>query len=204
MNPPSPLIRIVDDEPTTRFALERLLRAAGHRTATFGSAGEFLAADVATTPGCLVLDVHMPAMSGLELHRLLSKTDSPLPVIFLTCHGTIPLSVEAMKAGAVDFFTKPVEKSDLLRAIDQAVERDRVGRAERATLANLKERLARLTPREREVLKRVVAGHLNKQIAGDLGTREQNIKFHRGNVMSKMKAASLADLVRMASRLGIE
>lgn len=203
MNPLSPLIRIVDDEPATRIALDRLLRAAGHHTAIFESAQDFLAADVASKPGCLVLDIHMPAMSGFELHRLLSRTDSPLPVVFLTCHGTIPLSVEAMKAGAVDFLTKPVEKSDLLRAIDQAVERDRAGRAERSEMTTLQERLGRLTPREREVLQRVVAGHLNKQIAGDLGTSEQNIKFHRGHVMSKMEAGSLADLVRMASRLGI-
>lgn len=203
MTSPSPLVRIVDDEPATRTALDRLLRAAGYRTAVFGSAAEFLASDLVTAPGCLVLDIHMPAMSGLELHQLLSKTDSPLPVIFLTCHGTIPLSVEAMKAGAVDFLTKPVEKADLLRAISQAVERDRTERVERSEIVSLRVRLSRLTPREHVVFQRVVAGDLNKQIAADLGTSEQNIKFHRGHVMSKMEAGSLADLVRMASRLGI-
>ncbi|MBN9689935.1 MAG: response regulator transcription factor [Verrucomicrobia bacterium] len=196
-----PLIRLVDDEPATRTALERLLRAAGYRTETFASAGDFLASKSANEPGCLVLDVHMPGVDGLELQRILQGSAEALPIIFLTCHGTIRRSVEAMKAGAVDFLTKPVEMGDLLQAIQHALERDRSQREDRRERAELRRRYDSLTPREREVLVLVVAGHLNKQIAGQLGTSEQNIKFHRGHVMEKMEAESLADLVRMAERM---
>lgn len=197
----SSLIRLVDDEPATRTALERLLRAAGYRTETFASAGEFLSSKTVNEPGCLVLDVHMPGVDGLELQRILQGTADAPPIIFLTCHGTIRRSVEAMKAGAVDFLTKPVEMGDLLKAIQHALERDRSQREDRRELAELQRRYDSLTPREREVLVLVVAGHLNKQIAGHLGTSEQNIKFHRGHVMEKMEAESLADLVRMAERM---
>jgi len=199
---PQALVRLVDDEPATRTALDRLLRAAGHRVRAYESAEAFLAADDPAEPGCLLLDVHMPGMDGLELQRTLVGR-AALPIVFLTCHGTIPTSVRAMKAGAVDFLTKPVEKADLLRAIAAAVERDRRGRQERGEHAALWQRYERLTPREREVLQRVVQGQLNKQIAADLGTSEQNIKFHRGHVMRKMAVESLADLVRAAGRLGL-
>lgn len=201
MSDPTPLIRIVDDEPATRSALDRLLRAAGHRTRSFASAAAYLADDDPAQPGCLVLDVHMPGMDGLELQRVLSGA-APVAIVFLTCHGTIPLSVQAMKAGAVDFLTKPVEKADLLRAIGVAVERDRSARRQHQELAAIRSRHERLTPRERQVMERVVAGQLNKQIAADLGTSEQNIKFHRGHVMQKMEVESLADLVRLAGHLG--
>lgn len=203
MSEPLPCIRIVDDEPATREALDRLLRAAGMRTRTYASATAFLESDDPSCPGCLLLDVNMPGMDGLELQQSLARGRG-LPIVFLTCHGTIPVSVRAMKAGAVDFLTKPVEKADLLRAIRSAVERNREEREERRDREAWLRRFERLTPREREVMQRVVRGQLNKQIAADLGTSEQNIKFHRGHVMDKMGVESLAELVRAAGRLGVE
>ena len=197
------MIQIVDDNPATRTALERLLKAAGYKTQSFKSAGEFLSAGADPSADCLVLDVQMPGMGGIELQKAMARVGNSLPIVFLTCHGTIPVSVQAMKAGAVDFLTKPVEKADLLKAVRTAIEK----RAnERQTLAGfqlLKDRLARLTPREMEVFVLVVRGMMNKQIAAELGTGEQNIKIHRSHVMTKMQADTLADLVKIGERLGI-
>ena len=199
---PSATIRIVDDELATRTALERLLRAAGYCALTFASSDELLKSETLREPGCLLLDVHMPGMNGIELQEALARTAVSLPIIFLTCHGNIPMSVRAMKSGAVDFLTKPVEKGDLLRAIQSAVQLDTRLRKECAERSELEVRFSTLTPREREVFALVVDGKLNKQIAGDLGTGEQNIKMHRGQVMRKLQVQSLADLVKLAQRLG--
>jgi len=199
----SATIFLVDDEPSVLRGLARLLRSAGWPTATYQSPEDFMNRFDATAPGCLVLDVSMPGLNGLELQRWLADKGCPLPIIFLTGHGDIPTSVRAMKAGAVDFLTKPVRDEDLLKAIRQAVEKDRVCRQERAETVAIEERLATLTPREREVLALVVAGKLNKQTAAELGTVEKTIKVHRARVMEKMGASSLAELVRLAQRAGI-
>jgi FixJ family two-component response regulator len=196
------VIQIVDDNTGTRTALERLLRAAGYKTQSFKSADDFLlAAD--PSADCLILDVLLPGMDGIELQRSLATAGNSLPIIFLTCHGTIPVSVEAMKAGAVDFLTKPIEKDDLLKAVKVAIERRQAERQAKAGQQVLKDRFARLTPREMEVFVLVVRGRMNKHIAAELGTGEQNIKIHRSHVMAKMQADSLADLVTMGQRLGI-
>jgi FixJ family two-component response regulator len=180
-----------------------MLRFAGYRTESFASAEDFLGHDRSAARGCLILDVRMPGRSGLELQRLLSEGDIPLPVIFITGHGDIPMTVRAMRAGAVDFLPKPFGKDDLLAAIRRALEsaaHDREGRDE---VAAIRRRAALLTPREREVLALVVSGMLNKQVGGHIGVSEKTVKFHRGNVMQKMAADSLAELVRMAERIGI-
>ncbi len=195
MNEAAKIVYVVDDEPGMRKALRRLLGAEGFEVRAFASAAEFLAAGVEAN-ACLVLDVSMPDLDGFALQQRLVEARNALPVIFLTGEGDIPMSVRAIKAGAVDFLTKPVNGSDLIRAIRAALELA-VGRsAERA-------RYDSLTPRECEVMAHVVAGKLNKQIAADLGTGEQNIKIHRGRVMAKMKAESLAELVRVAERIGV-
>lgn len=194
---------LVDDEPAVRKALSRLLRSAGYAVTAFGSAREFMQQQVADAPGCLVLDVTMPEITGIELQEWLAQTRSPLPIIFITGNGDIPTSVRAMKAGAVDFLTKPVKDTDLLRAIEIALRQERENRQTRAAVSAIQERLATLTPREREVLEHVVSGQLNKQIAGDLGTVEKTIKVHRARVMDKMGVQSLAELVRLAERMGI-
>ena len=201
MTPFAPLIRIVDDNPSTRLALARLVRAAGYQTRTFESANEFLRSGGGEGPGCLVLDVQMPGMNGIELQEALAAASEPLPIIFLTCHGSIPISVQAMKGGAVDFLTKPVDKDNLFKAIQNAFDRDERSRKERSERGELEARLAKLTPREREVFELVVSGKLNKQIAAELGTGEQNIKIHRGHLMHKMQVESLADLVKLAERM---
>jgi FixJ family two-component response regulator len=197
-------VYIVDDEPAVLKSLARLLRAAQFRTETFASAREFIARHQADAPGCLVLDVTMPGLSGLELQQWLSRADDPLPIIFITGYGDIPTSVRAMKAGAVDFLTKPLDEQELIRAIRNALRQDQQARAARAELAAAHQRLARLTPREREVLQHVIGGRLNKQIAADLGTVEQTVKVHRARVMQKMGVGSLAELVRLAGRAGLE
>jgi FixJ family two-component response regulator len=194
---------VIDDDTAVREALQSLLRSVGLRVATFASAREFLTSQRPDAPACLVLDVRLPGLSGLDLQRELAAVEIVLPIIFITGHGDIPMSVQAMKAGAVEFLTKPFRDQDLLDAIAQALEQDRAARAQRAGLAELRERYEQLTPREREVMGLVVSGLLNKQIAAELGVSEITIKVHRGQVMQKMGAESLADLVRMADKLGI-
>jgi FixJ family two-component response regulator len=196
-----PIVFVVDDDVSFRRSTERLVRLAGYDVRGFGSAAEFLAAKAAGGPSCLVLDVQMPGLSGLDLQRELAKAGNEIPVIFMTGHGDIPMSVQAMKAGAVEFLTKPFRESELLDAIGQALARDRAARAERAKLATVRARYESLTPREREVMAHVVSGMLNKQIAGRLNTVEKTIKFHRAHIMGKMAAGSLAELVRMAEDL---
>jgi FixJ family two-component response regulator len=200
---PSPTVFIVDDYAPVRSSISRLLRAAGFAVAAFASAQEFLAQYDPAIWGCLVLDVAMPALNGLDLQRILAKKGSVLPIIFLTGHGDIPKSVRAMKHGASDFLTKPVDDEDLLAAIRVAIEKDRALRRRQTELSEIRARLATLTPREREVLEHVVTGKLNKQIARDLGTVEQTVKVHRGRVMQKLKVHSVAELVRLTERCGI-
>jgi len=194
---------LVDDERGMLKALTRLLRAEGFAVRAFGSAREFLNACGPDETGCLVLDVAMPDLDGLELQRRLARDGVALPIIFLTGHGDIPMSVRAIKAGAVDFLTKPVNDTELLRAVRAALGKAEEQSAGREEAAALQTRLARLTPREREVLEHVISGRLNKQIAGDLGTCEQTIKVHRMRMMEKMGVESVADLVRAAERLGV-
>lgn len=194
---------VVDDDPAVLKSLSRLLRAAGLNVAAFGSAQEFLAQCDPRAPGCMVLDVAMPGLNGLELQEGLSAKGSAIPIIFLTGHGDVPTSVRAMKRGALDFLSKPVNDVDLLNAVHTALEKDRIAQETRAQLDTIQERLAALTPREREVLNHVVSGQLNKQIASDLGAAEKTIKVHRARVMEKMKVRSVAELVRVAGRTGI-
>lgn len=198
-----PVVYVLDDEPDMLKALTRLLRAQGFRAQCFSSAREFLAHERPDGPACLVLDVAMPEIDGLQVQERLRARGAELPIIFLTGHGDIPMSVCALKAGAEDFLTKPVNAADLLRAVKGALQRASDQQVEREEMSALRERLASLTPRERDVLGHVIAGKLNKQIAADLGTGEQNIKVHRGRLMRKMGVRSLAELVRMAERLGI-
>jgi FixJ family two-component response regulator len=199
-----PTVFIVDDDPAVIKGLSRLLRASQFTVVTFGSPQEFLERHDPHTPGCLVLDVAMPGLNGLELQEALRVKGSAIPIIFLTGHGDIPMSVQAIKGGALDFLTKPVHDEDLLKAVEAALAKDRIERQSRAELDDIQKRLATLTPREREVLIHVVSGQLNKQIALDLGTVEKTIKVHRARVMEKMKVGSVAELVRLTERAGIE
>jgi FixJ family two-component response regulator len=199
-----PIIHVVDDDPSFRTAVTRLLRAANYQVRGYASASEFLNSDSCAGPGCILLDLRMPGASGLELQQSLERMEERLPVIFLTGHGDIPVSVRAMKAGAVDFLTKPVRREALLGAIQNALSIDAKGRAARAVLRELHDRYESLTPREREVLVHVVSGKLNKQIAFDLGTAERTIKAHRASIMQKLCVQSLAELVRLAQELGIQ
>jgi len=198
--PPSPTVFIVDDYAPVRSSISRLLRAAGFAVAAFASAQDFLAQYDSSVWGCLILDLAMPALNGLELQHILAKAGSLLPIIFLTGTADIPKSVQAMKHGASDFLTKPVNDEDLLAAVRVAIQKDRDRRREQTELSEIRTRLATLTPREREVLEYVVAGKLNKQIAGDLGTVEQTIKVHRARAMQKMRVQSVAELVRLIER----
>lgn len=197
------VVYVIDDEPSIRRSLERLFSSIGLQCVSFGSAIEFLDAERGNGPACLVLDVRLPGLSGLDLQQEMSKAGMHVPIIFLTGHGDIPLSVRAMKAGAVDFLTKPFHEQDLLDAVRRALDRDRNGRREQAEISTLRQRYETLTRREREVLSLIVAGMLNKQAAASLGTSEKTIKVHRHQVMEKMQAQSLADLVRMAGKLNI-
>jgi FixJ family two-component response regulator len=194
------IVYVVDDDASIRQALSGLLRSVGLDVETFGSAREFLRAPRADAPGCLVLDVSLPDGSGLDLPDELRDLDIPLPIIFITGHGTIPMSVRAMKSGALEFLTKPFREPELLDAIHIALERDRLARAEHHEVREARRRMERLTPREREVLGLVVAGRMNKQIAANLGTAEQTVKQHRGRVMRKLEVDSVADLVRLVER----
>ena len=197
------LVCVVEDDAALRESLINLLRSVGLQVAAFASAQEFLRSPPPEVPSCLVLDVRLPGLSGLELQQQLAAGDMAIPIIFITGYGDIPMSVQAMKAGAVEFLTKPFRDQDLLDAIHQALARDRTAREQRAKSEDLRRRYRALTPRERDVLARVVTGRLNKQIAGELGTSEAAVKVHRQHVMAKMGAGSLAELVRMADRLGI-
>lgn len=204
MSPTQPVVRVVDDDASFRTAVTRLLRAAKYRVRGYGSADEFLDSDPRTEPGCILLDLKMPGVSGFELQESLAALEERLPIIFLSGHGTIPASVRAMKAGAVDFLTKPVRREALLPAVENALDVDAERRAARAHLGELKNRYENLTPREREVLAHVVGGKPNKLIAFDLGTKERTIKAHRASIMEKLRVQSLAELARLAQELGIQ
>jgi FixJ family two-component response regulator len=198
-----PTVIVIDDDPSIRKAIDRLLRSVGLRVELFESAQEFLQSDRPDAPSCIVLDVRLPGQSGLNLQRNLAAADIRIPIIFITAHGDIPMSVRAMKAGAVEFLTKPFHDQDLLDAIEAALEKDRARRADEKLVAELKKRFETLTARERQVMHLVVAGRLNKQIAAELGISEMTVKIHRGQVFHKMQAVSLPDLVRMADKSGI-
>src|SRR5215469_4859413 len=197
------MVFVVDDDAPMRKSLENLIRSVGLRVEVFASAKEFLRSKRPDVPSCLVLDVRLPGLSGLDLQKQTSNPGMEIPIVFITGHGDIPMSVRAMKAGAVEFLTKPFREQDLLDAIQQALERDRTAREQRAALEELRSRFESLTPRERAVMTHVVAGLLNKQIGAELGTSEATVKIHRHQVMEKMGASSLPELVRMADRLGI-
>jgi FixJ family two-component response regulator len=203
MEEQGPIVYIVDDDAGVRNAMDSLIRSVGLKARTFVSADEFLRAKLPSAPGCLILDVRMPGRSGLDLQNELLKVDNPIPIIFITGHGDVPMAVRVMKAGAVEFLIKPFRDQELLDAIQQAIARDRVRRSEQSEVILLRERYSALTPREREVMRFVIAGLLNKQIGAKLGTSETTIKLQRGQVMHKMLAESVPGLVRMAAKLGL-
>ena len=203
-NPPSQIVFVIDDDASMRLAITRLLHAVGLRSKTFSSGQEFLRSELPDVPGCVILDVRLPELNGLELQREMVERGMHLPVVFITGHGDIPMSVQAMKAGAIDFLTKPFRDQDLLDAVRSGLDLDREARQRRAEMDQLRYALERLTQREREVMSLVVSGLLNKQIALRLGTSEKTIKIHRGHVMRKMGAASFADLVKMSQKLGVD
>ena len=203
MNERAPIVFVVDDDPSVRRSIKRLIGSVGLQVELFGSAQEFLLSKRPDAPSCLVLDIRLPGISGLDFQHKLAEANIHIPIIFITAHGDIPMTVRAMKAGAVEFLTKPFREQDLLDAIQLALERDRVRRQGDAEIAVLRERFQSLTPREREVLPWVVSGRLSKQIADAIGTSEASVKVHRSQLIRKMAADSLADLVRMAEKMGI-
>jgi RNA polymerase sigma factor (sigma-70 family) len=203
MTEAAPIVYVVDDDPSVRRAIRRLLESVGFQVELFGSTQEFLRAKRPDVSSCLVLDIRLPGKSGLDFQRELAEANIQIPIIFITAHGDIPMTVRAMKAGAVEFLTKPFRDQDLLDAAHVALERDRARRQQEAEIATLRERFESLTPREREVLPLVISGLLNKQIAGKIGTSEGTVKVHRSQLMRKMGAESLAELVRMGEKMGI-
>jgi len=203
MNDASQMVFLIDDEPSVLKALARVIGATGFRTASFSSPQSFLEQYEPAARGCIVLDVSMPGFTGLELQQALIEKNCSLPIVFLTARGDIPTSVRAMKHGAVDFLTKPVDDNDLIAAVDRALDQEATDRVRRAQIAELQMRFSMLTSREQEVLGHVIAGRLNKQIAAVLGTTEKTVKVHRARVMEKMQAQSLAELVRLSGTAGI-
>jgi len=204
MTEPNPTIFVIDDDASLRKSLSRLLRSAGYTTEAFASAEEFLARDHYGGIGCLLLDVQMPGLSGMDLQKELNKADYHMPIIFITGHGDIPMSVEAMKDGALDFLTKPFHDKELLQVIEKAIEKDTYARAEYDEILDIRRRIERLTLRENEILGYVITGMLNKQIAFELGIAEKTVKIHRGRIMEKLCVASVAELVRLAEKAGIK
>jgi FixJ family two-component response regulator len=203
MGDPTPTVFVIDDDPSVRRAIKRLVESVGPRVEVLHSAKDFRPASHPDVPSCIILDVRLPGMSGLDFQRRLAEAEIGIPIIFITAHGDIPMSVRAMKAGAVEFLTKPFRDQDLLDAIEVALERDRARRRRETELATLQGRFESLTPREREILPFVISGFLNKQVAAQIGTSETTAKVHRSQLMRKMGADSLAELVRMAERMGI-
>ena len=199
-----PAVFIIDDDPSARQGLTRLVRAAGMNVESFASAGEFLASGNSDGPGCIVLDVRMPGMTGPELQEELGRSDYCMPIIFISAHGDVPTAAQSMKRGAVNFLTKPVDGDDLQEAIHEALARDAENRAQRAERGSVEEHIEKLSPREREVMTYVITGKLNKHIAGDLGISEETVKIHRGRVMHKLGIGSVPELVRLCEKAGID
>lgn len=199
-----PTVFVIDDDASIRKSLSRLLRSAGYLAETFASAEEFLGREHFNGIGCLLLDVQMPGLSGMDLQDELTKADYQMPIVFITGHGDIPMSVQAMKKGAVDFLTKPFDDKQLLQAIERAIEKDTYARAKYDVTLDIRKRIEQLTPRETEILSYVITGMLNKQIALKLGIAEKTVKVHRGRIMEKLRVDSVAELVRLAEKVGIE